>query len=140
MNTIVPVGDRWSFVHRQGDFCIGGRWIPTGDPDAPPEPALVIWERLAVRPVSCIIALSVACKYADPRYLLEAAVTMANAMHLAVTQSTIFRIADMVRDHLPDLINIPPAPVIGTNFLAEVTTTVDGHRTTQDWVEEERCG
>ena len=116
--------------HRQvGDLAVTGTWVGTDEL----EPAIVI--QPAYRKAKpCIIALSAAYKYDDPRYCAQAARAFGQIMGLSDDMATTARLADLIYESLPDLLRIPPAPT-AERVVGEVDVqAADGSRTTFDMI------
>lgn len=69
----------------------------------------------------CVIALSSAYKYADDRYLMDAAMNIAEILGLG--QSAAFKIATVINDGLLELIKMPPKPVERQVVVADAFVT-----------------
>lgn len=119
-----------AFTRRVRDLEVVGTWVGTDEI----EPAIVL--RPANRPAKpCVIALSAAFKYDDPRYLAQAARAFGQVMGLSDDIATTARLADLIYDSLPDLLKIPPAPTT-EKVVGEVEVeTSDGRRTSFDMIE-----
>ena len=75
-----------------------------------------------------IICESAAYKYDNPHYLASQAAQAAMVLGMDETQSTWFRVANIIMDNLPDLIRMPAAPdpeKIAASF-GEMTLRADG--------------
>lgn len=83
----------------------------------------------------CVVALSSAYKYDDPRYLMEAAGNIASILGLG--QSAVFKVASTIHDGLLDLIKMPPKPVEEQIVVADAFVTDDsGKQSHFEMVEE----
>lgn len=102
---------RHHFWRELGDMVICGSWVHN-DEKEDTEPALVLLPRYrrpdSVKP--CVIALSAAYKYSDPKYLANAAKYIAVCLGFEDSMSRARRIAEAIYDHLPDLIRMPNDP------------------------------
>lgn len=116
--------------HRQvGDLTVTGTWVGTDEL----EPAIVIQPAYR-RAKPCIIALSAAYKYDDPRYLAHSARAFGRIMDLTDDMATTARLADLIHESLPDLLKIPPAPTT-ERVVGEVEVqAADGSRTSFDMI------
>ena len=103
-----------------GDLVLFGTWVFNDDQEDT-EPALVLLPRY--RPpssvVPCVIALSSAYRYDNPKYLVRAAKGMAKALGFSDSMTRTHKIADIIHSHLPDLISMPVDP-------SEIVTVADG--------------
>ena len=102
---------RHHFMRELGDIVLFGSWTWSGDQEDS-EPCLVLLPRYrppnSVKP--CIIALSAAYRYNDPKYCVRAAKGIANALGFEDSMTTTHRIADIIHSHLPDLVSMPHDP------------------------------
>ena len=101
---------RHHFMRPLGDLVIFGTWIFNDDQEAD-EPCLVViprYQRQGFKP--CVVALSAAHKYNDPRYLARAAWQFLRLLGFAQTPSEGHKIASLIHDHLGDLLMMPPNP------------------------------
>ncbi len=118
---------------RHGDLEVLGTWFGTGE-DA--EPCIVILPRIrraGRTAVPCIVRLSNSWIYAEEEYgsaqeaakveAVKARATAVEAMQIAEAlglnpfdQSHCFRVTSLIRDHLGDLLNMPPKPSAMFNF------------------------
>ena len=94
-----------------GELVVFGTWVYSEDQEDT-EPALVILPRY--RPPSsvtpCVVALSAAYLYNDPKYCVRAAKGIAKALGFADSMTTTHKIADILHSHLPDLVSMPVDP------------------------------
>lgn len=111
------------------DLEVVGTWVGVDEL----EPAIVI--RPAFRPAKpCVIALSAAFKYDDPRYLAHSARAFGKIMGLSDDIRTTAQLADLIHESLTDLLKIPPAPTT-EKVVGEVEVqAADGRRTTFDMI------
>lgn len=130
---------RHHFMRELGDLVVFGTWMMNEDQEDT-EPALVLLPRY--RPPSsvipCVVALSAAYLYNDPKYCVRAAKGMAKALGFEDSMNTTHRIADILHSHLPDLISMPVDPsqavVVGT---ADVNFG-DGQKKTVEFLDYEQ--
>ena len=95
-----------AFRHQVGDLLVYGSWVGTEEI----EPALVILPANR-RAKPCIIGLSAAWKYDDPRYLAHSARAFAQILGLDDNMSSVAKLADLIHGRLGDLLAMPPMPV-----------------------------
>lgn len=102
---------RHHFMRELGDLVIFGSWVYSEEQEDT-EPALVLLPRYrspsSVTP--CIVALSAAYRYNDAKYCVHAAKGIAKALGFEDSMQTTHRIADILHDHLPDLVSMPVDP------------------------------
>lgn len=102
---------RHHFMRELGDMVLFGTWVMNDDQEDT-EPCLVLLPRYrppsSVKP--CVIALSSAYLYDDPKYLVRAAKYIAEALGFEDSMTRTHKIADMIHDHLPDLVSMPIDP------------------------------
>ncbi|SEH89598.1 hypothetical protein [Paraburkholderia hospita] len=116
---------RHAFVRQLGDFTLFGTWVYDADLDDD-EPALVLIPtyrtmRHGIRP--CVIALSAAFRYTDPRHLAAVSLEFAKALGFEDTlMSSANKIGEIIHSHLLDLIKMPENP---TEALVGATANVD---------------
>lgn len=118
MGILVGGDDAWR-VRRHGDLVVAYHWVND-------EPAMVIYPAISNGSrSSAIIALSAAHKYAEPRtgeptvHLLQQAAAITKHLGMVVTRDAVRRVADVIVEGIPDLIDMPPEP---TQF------AIDRHR------------
>jgi hypothetical protein len=120
---------RHAFMRELGDMVLFGTWVENHDQEDT-EPALVIVPRY--RPpssvVPCVIALSSAYRYDDPKYLVHAAQGMAKALGFEDSMTRTHKIADMIHSHLDDLIRMPMDPTEAVVVADALVDTGDGHK------------
>lgn len=127
---------RHHFMRELGDLVLFGTWTWSEDQEDS-EPCLVLLPRY--RPPSsvfpCIIALSAAYLYNDPKYCVRAAKGIANALGFEDSMTTTHRIADILHSHLPDLVSMPVDPqsaeVVGEAYV----DTGDGRKRTVQFLD-----
>lgn len=132
-----PVIDltRHHFMRELGDLVLFGTWVMNDDQDDT-EPALVILPRY--RPPStvipCVVALSAAYLYNDPKYCVNAAKGIAKALGFEDSMTVVHKIADTIYSHLPDLVSMPVDPtesvVVGTSEV-----TINGKKRTIEFMD-----
>lgn len=102
---------RHQFMRELGDLVAIGSWIYNDDQEDT-EPCLVLLPRYrppsSVKP--CVIALSSAYLYDDPKYLVRAAKYIAECLGFEDSMTRTHKIADMIHSHLPDLVSMPVDP------------------------------
>ncbi|WP_034473860.1 hypothetical protein [Caballeronia zhejiangensis] len=97
------------FVKHSGEFTLYGTWCNSTDGDT--EPCLVIlprFRRIGAKP--CCIALSSAFKYNDARYLVRISDHFLREMGMEPGLTATHKLANLIHDHLQDLIEMPPEP------------------------------
>src|SRR5574341_1017129 len=110
MGVVVGGKNAWR-VKRKGDIVVAFHWVNG-------EPAMVLFPmrpNTAVKPTACVVALSVAHKYAEStgypsRYCIEQAAKFAVLMGMYTDRFTIHRIADAILEGIEDLLDMPPEP------------------------------
>lgn len=111
---------RHHFVRHLGDLSIYGSWLWNNDQESH-EPCLVIiprYQRRGFKP--CVVALSAAYKYNDPRYLARVSWEFLSLLGFAQTPSEGHKVASLIHDHLGDLLTMPPNPT-STIVVADAT-------------------
>jgi hypothetical protein len=115
---------RYHFVRELGDIRLYGTWWYDAENDDD-EPCLVLVpsRRVSHHVVPCVILLSAAFLYDDPRYLAMRALTFAKALGFDDTEmASAQKIGGIVHDHLLDLIKMPENP---TEAIVGATANVD---------------
>lgn len=116
------------FHQRHGDLTIIGSWYGTETR----EPCLVLVKTNAIlsheRITPCIVRLSNAWAWAeetgDMHQVVKLCMNFANALGLdGYNQMTIMRIASVIRDHMGDLLSMPPAPTHDKKVVADLIYT-----------------
>lgn len=119
---------RHHFMRELGDLVLFGTWVYSDDIEDT-EPALVLLPRY--RPPSsvipCVVALSAAYLYNDPKYCVRAAKGIAKALGFEDSMNTTHRIADILHSHLPDLVGMPVDPTQAT-VVGEANLDLGGGR------------
>lgn len=59
---------------------------------------------------SYAIPLDHAHEYSDEHHLMLQSMTIADKLDMGTDRSTVYRIADAILNHLPDLVKMPPKP------------------------------
>lgn len=102
---------RHAFIRELGDMVLFGSWVMNDDQEDT-EPCLVLVPRYrppsSVKP--CVIALSSAYLYDNPKYLVRAAKYIAEALGFEDSMTRTHKIADIIHSNLPDLISMPVDP------------------------------
>lgn len=129
---------RHHFKRDLGDFTLYGTWLYNEDQDDT-EPCLVLLPRYrheSVKP--CVIALSAAFRYDNPRYLAHMAGRFTRLLGFGESMPTAYRIANLIYDHLGDLVAMPPDPryaiVVGEGIIRHA----DGAKTTIGLIDHEQ--
>lgn len=118
---------RHHFQRHIGDMTIYGTWIFNQDQEDT-EPCLAILPRYrTIGVMPCCVALSAAFRYANPRYLAHAARQFSKAMGFEDDLTRTRKIAELIYDHLPDLISMPVDPVRQV-VVADATVTAESGR------------
>lgn len=102
---------RHHFKREMGDITVFGTWLYNADEDES-EPCIVLlptYRILDVKP--CVIALSSAFRYNDPRHLARAAAIFAENLGFHDSLTARFKVADLILDHLDQLVKMPVDPV-----------------------------
>lgn len=127
---------RHSFMRELGDMVLFGTWVMNDDQEDT-EPALVLLPRY--RPpssvVPCVIALSSAYRYDDPKYLVHSAKGIAKALGFEDSMTRTHKIADIIHSHLPDLISMPVDPTEAVVAADGIVDTGDGKKKTVELME-----
>lgn len=122
---------RHHFMRELGDLVLFGTWVYSEDQEDT-EPALVLLPRY--RPpntvIPCVVALSAAYLYNDPKYCVRAAKGIAKALGFEDSMTTTHRIADILHSNLPDLVSMPVDPQQGVVVGEATLHHGDGKRTT----------
>lgn len=71
------------------------------------QPALFLANRRK-KGTSYAIPLDHVHDYGDEKHLMLQAMTIAEKLDMGQTKSTVYRIADAIMNHLPDLVKMPP--------------------------------
>lgn len=127
---------RHHFMRELGDLVIFGTWIYNEDIEDT-EPALVVMPRY--RPpssvVPCVVALSAAYLYNDPKYCVNAAKGIAKALGFEDSMNTTHKIADILHSHLPDLVSMPNDPSVGVVIADGIIDSGDGTKKSVELLE-----
>ena len=125
---------RYQFKRDLGDLSIYGTWLWNDDQEAH-EPALVVLSRYRPRGFKpCVVALSAAFKYDDPRYLAHVASEFVTILGIEDSMSTAHRVASLIADHLEDLLTMRPNPT-DTIVVADATIGSGSSRRSLEIVE-----
>ena len=129
---------RHHFFRELGDLVVIGTWVYSDDQEDT-EPALVILPRYrppsSVRP--CVIALSVAYRYNDAKYLVRSAKGIAKALGFEDSMTTTHKIADAIHSHLPDLVSMPVDPQTPV-VVGEANVEIGGKKRTIELLDHEQ--
>ena len=129
---------RTHFFREVGDLVCVGTWIFNDDQEDT-EPALVILPRFrppsSVKP--CVIGLSAAFKYDNPKYLARAAPHIARCLGFEDSMQRANKIATLIHDHIPDLVRMPIDPTQAV-VVGEAAVEVGGQRRTVEFTEQEQ--
>lgn len=114
---------RFHFMRELGDLVVIGTWVYSEDQEDT-EPALVILPRYRSPSsvIPCVVALSAAYLYNDPKYCVRSAKGVAKALGFKDSMTMTHKIADILHSHLPDLISMPVDP---TETVVVADATVD---------------
>lgn len=102
----VHIGGKDSYKQRViGDVVCSFQWVND-------EPAMILWPKVrrTLANGAYVICLSAAYKYADTGYLVRAAFEAAQTMGFEESRMTAMKIADIIIEGLPDLVEMPPTP------------------------------
>lgn len=128
---------RYAFMRELGEFALYGSWLFNDDQEDT-EPALVVIPRYrsgGFNPVC--IALSSAFKYNDPRYCVHRAQQFAAALGFTDDMSRTRKLAELIYDHLPDLIGMPPDPQQAI-VVGEAKVDIGGQRRTVELLDHQQ--
>lgn len=110
------------FVRELGDIRLYGTWLYDAELDDD-EPCLVLVPAVRRGAVPCVVALSAAFRYDDPRYLARKSLEFAYALGFDDNpMSAAHKIGGIIYDHLLDLIKLPENP---TEEVVGATASVD---------------
>ena len=105
---------RHHFRRELGDIVLYGTWI--GESLDESEPCLVLVPNRRFmghdRTKPCCVALSAAYRYDNPSYMLSRARQFNADMGFSDSMSHVHKVASIIYDHLQDLIEMPPRPVV----------------------------
>lgn len=114
---------RHAFVRELGDLRLYGTWLWDNEEEHD-EPALVLvpaHRRFGFKP--CVIPLSAAYRYTDPRHLAAISIEFARSLGFdSSLMSSANRIGGIIHDHLLDLIKMPENP---TEAIVGASANVD---------------
>lgn len=116
-------------IFKKGNIVCAMHWVNN-------EPAIVLFPH--PKPMGAagyIICLSAAHKYVNSDgyptpYMIQASATAAQVMGLDITKMTISLIADVITEHIEDLVKMPPEPdwKEKEKTVGEVSLLVDGNK------------
>lgn len=113
---------RYHFVRELGDIRLYGTWL-YHEEDDDDEPCLVLVPAYRSHGVvPCVVALSAAFKYTDPRHLAKISLEFARALGFESVMAAAHKIGGIIHDHLLDLITMPENP---TQAVVGATANVD---------------
>lgn len=124
---------RHYFKRDLGDITVFGVWVPLPDSHDDVEPALALVPRYRIVQMPVVVCLSAAYRYDNPVYMAQKSHEFCKALGFEPGISTSLKIANIINDHMSDLISMPPEPtetvVVGE---AKVTNHANGtHRTAE---------
>jgi len=127
---------RHHFVHHIGDLSLYGTWVFNNEQEAE-EPALVLIPRYRTRGFTpCVVALSAAYKYNNPRYMVQTAREFVIALGFEDSMAQGHKILTILHDHLLDLLTIPPSPTTAI-IVGEASFDIGGQKHTINMVDYE---
>lgn len=129
---------RHAFVRELGDLTLFGTWLHNEDQEDT-EPCLVIIPSYRAKGTykPAVIALSAAFRYNDPRHCARAASIFARNLGFE-DLATANRIANLIYDHLGDLVTMPNDPTIA-HVVGEATLDLgDGRKRTLEMLDYEQ--
>jgi hypothetical protein len=122
---------RHHFMREWKDLVLFGTWLYNNDQEAE-EPALVVMPRhrrvdpgKGIFPV--VIALSVAFRYNDPRYLAQVSRAFAKSLGFSDEIANAHKIAEAIHSHLGDLLKMPVSPTQQI-IVADATVDIGGRK------------
>lgn len=118
---------RYAFVRELGDIRLYGTWYHHAEDDED-EPCLVLVPAVRHCTVPCVVALSAAFRYTDPKHLALVSLEFARTLGFESNPMTAaHKIGGIIHDHLLDLIKMPENPTeIVVGAYGQIT---DGHKT-----------
>jgi hypothetical protein len=130
---------RHHFMRELGDLVLFGTWIFNVDQEDT-EPALVLLPRYRhpSTVIPCVVALSSAYLYNDPKYCVRAAKGIAKALGFEDSMTTTHKIADILHSHLPDLVSMPVDPTHAVVVGEAVVDLGDGNKRTVEFMDYEQ--
>lgn len=126
---------RHAFKRELGDLALFGTWLHNEDQEAT-EPCLVIIPRYRARGTykPAVIPLSAAFRYNDPRHLAMAAAIFSKNMGFE-DMVTANKVANLIYDHLGDLVTMPVDPTVAQVAADATITTSDGRKRTVEMLD-----
>lgn len=129
---------RTHFRRDLGDLSIFGTWVHNDDQEDT-EPCLVVLPRYRLNgAVPCVIALSAAFKYNNPRYLAHASRFFAAQLGFEDEMTTVRKIATLIHDHMLDLLSMPLDPTEAVVIGEASVDLGDGRRKTVEVLDHEQ--
>lgn len=101
---------RYAFVRELGDIRLYGTWL-WDEEHQDDEPCLVLVPSVRHYTTPCVVALSAAFRYTDPKHLARVSLAFARTLGFETnTMAAANRIGGIIHDHLLDLIKMPENP------------------------------
>ena len=117
-----------AWVHSYGDLTLYGSWF--GEKLRPCIAILPSYRRRGFQPV--VVLVDDAWRWdgntGSPFYVQQEAPRMARALGMEPTPATCARIANLINDHLGDLLTIPPKPAERIAVADAIVTDEDGRQ------------
>lgn len=127
---------RHAFIREIGDLTLFGTWLYNDDQEDT-EPCLVLIPRYRTAGFKpAVIALSAAFRYNNPRYLARASAIFAKNLGFE-DMATANKIANLIYDHLDDLLTMPVDPTIA-HVIGEASLDVGGRKSTVEVLDYEQ--
>ena len=106
-----------AWVKQHGDIQVFGTWYLDVDGEAP-WPCMVLvpaFKSMQHSYAPCVVSLDLAWIWdepprGDPEFAMETAMSFCDSLGLSVNFKNCTRVASIIRDHLGDLLAIPPRP------------------------------
>lgn len=104
---------RYWFVRELGDIRLYGTWLytPSDDGADEDEPCLVLVPAVRHCEHVCVVPLSAAFRYTDPRHLAIVSLQFARTLGFDNEMTAAHKIGGIIHDHLLDLIKMPENPM-----------------------------
>lgn len=107
---------RVHFTHLRGDLLVSGTWLERNLVGVAPEPCLVITRahnRIGFeRSTPCVVPISTAWAWDEnigsPRHCARTSAAFVRQLDLLDSVQSCIRIAALIREHIGDLLSIPP--------------------------------